>query len=94
MLLASAGAGSGFMLSAAESREAELTVDAPAVKSVASGIEITGAASTDCHFSIYSITGQLVKTVDVAASTRVTVDLPKGYYIVKCSAWARKVVVR
>lgn len=45
-------------------------------------------------FSIYSITGQVVKSGHVAAGTSTTVNLPKGFYIVKCDYWSRKVVVK
>jgi len=53
------------------------------------------AGNSDATFSIYSITGQLIKSVKVTSDQRATVDVPKGFYIVKCSnQWSRKVVVR
>ena len=53
------------------------------------------AGDGDTKFNIYSITGQLIKTVRVNAGTRVTIDMPKGFYIVKCAGrWSRKVVVK
>ena len=53
------------------------------------------AASSEVAFSIYSITGQLLRTVRVPADSHVSVELPKGFYIVKCNAgWSRKVVVK
>jgi len=53
------------------------------------------AGSSDATFNVYSITGQLVKVVRVSADQRVSIDFPKGFYIVKCSnQWSRKVVVR
>ena len=65
---------------------------------VAQGAEgriIFTAGSSDATFNVYSITGQLVKVVRVSAEQRVSVDFPKGFYIVKCSnQWSRKVVVR
>ena len=45
-------------------------------------------------FSIYSITGQVVKSVSVGEGTSTTVNLPKGFYIVKCEYWSRKVIVK
>lgn len=52
------------------------------------------AGTNDVVFSIYTITGQVVRVVRVAADSRVTLELPKGFYIVKCgSQWSRKVVV-
>ncbi len=53
------------------------------------------AGESDATFNIYSITGQLIKSVRVTAGTKVTIDVPKGFYIVKCSGrWSRKVVVK
>ncbi len=53
------------------------------------------AGDNDVTFNIFSITGQLIKTVRVNAGTKVTIDIPKGFYIVKCAGrWSRKVVVK
>ena len=53
------------------------------------------AGDSDVTFNIFSITGQLIKTVRVNAGTKVTIDVPKGFYIVKCAGkWSRKVVVK
>ncbi|MBP5687390.1 MAG: T9SS type A sorting domain-containing protein [Muribaculaceae bacterium] len=53
------------------------------------------AGDSDATFNVYSITGQLIKTVRVTAGTKVTIDVPKGFYIVKCAGrWSRKVVVK
>jgi len=61
----------------------------------AEGRIIFTAGNSDAVFNVYSITGQLVKVVRVSAEQRVSVELPKGFYIVKFSnQWSRKVVVR
>ena len=61
----------------------------------AEGRIVFTAGNSDATFNVYSITGQLVKVVKVNAEQRVSVDFPKGFYIVKCSnQWSRKVVVR
>ncbi len=53
------------------------------------------AGESDATFNVYSITGQLIKTVKVNAGTKATIDFPKGFYIVKCvGKWSRKVVVK
>ena len=53
------------------------------------------AGTTDAVFSIYSITGQLLRVVRLQADQRQTVDMPKGFYIVRCNnQWSRKVVVK
>ena len=45
-------------------------------------------------FSVYSITGQIVKSLSVSSGASATINLPKGFYIVKCEYWSRKVVVK
>ncbi|MCQ2288204.1 MAG: T9SS type A sorting domain-containing protein [Muribaculaceae bacterium] len=53
------------------------------------------AGSVDAVFSVYSITGQLIKTVRVSADNHASIDIPKGFYVVKCNGqWSRKVVVK
>jgi len=53
------------------------------------------AGENDVTFSLYSITGQLIRNVKVNAGTKVTLETPKGFYIVKCVGyWSRKVVVK
>lgn len=72
----------------------EAAVTGPAAQGGEGKIVFT-AGNSDATFNVYSITGQLVKVVKVSAEQRVTVDFPKGFYIVKCSnQWSRKVVVR
>lgn len=72
----------------------ESTATGPTAQGAEGRIVFT-AGSSDATFNVYSITGQLVKVVRVNADQRVTVDIPKGFYIVRCgSQWSRKVVVR
>ncbi len=72
----------------------ENTATGPAAQG-AEGRIVFIAGNSDATFSVYSITGQLVKVVRVSADQRASVDFPKGFYIVKCSnQWSRKVVVR
>lgn len=66
----------------------------PSARGVHSAIELSNPLETAVVFQIYSITGQLVKTVEVSAGVQSTVDLPTGCYIVKCSKWSKKIVVR
>lgn len=65
---------------------------APTMEVTHSGIELTSYRNVT-RFSIYSITGQIIKSVEVSDGT-VTVELPKGYYIVKCDEWVKRVVIR
>ena len=72
----------------------ETVATGPAAQGAEGRIVFT-AGNSDATFSVYSITGQLVKVVRVGADQRVSIDFPKGFYIVKCSnQWSRKVVVR
>ncbi|MBQ4138677.1 MAG: T9SS type A sorting domain-containing protein [Muribaculaceae bacterium] len=52
------------------------------------------AGNEDAVFQIYSITGQMVKQLKVNAESHASVEMPKGFYIVKYNnQWSRKVVV-
>ena len=64
----------------------------PTVKSVSGGLELNTPDDTTCHFYIFSITGQMVKSLEVNGCT--TIDLPRGCYIVKCANWSKKMVVK
>lgn len=53
------------------------------------------AGNSDAVFHIYSITGQLLKTVRLSADGHVSIDMPKGFYVVRCNGqWSRKVIVK
>lgn len=70
----------------------ESIVIVPSMKPVSGGIEISANDTKSHHFYIYSITGQMIKSVDIQDSQ--VIDLPQGCYIVKCSEWSKKIVVR
>lgn len=65
----------------------------PTMKVTATGIELCAPGDTSALFHIYSITGQMIKSVMVD-SVPMTIELYKGCYIVKCGQWAKQVVVR
>jgi hypothetical protein len=72
----------------------ETAVTGPAAQGAEGRIVFT-AGNSDAVFNVYSITGQLIKVVRVGADQRVSLDFPKGFYIVRCgNQWSRKVVVR
>lgn len=58
-----------------------------------SGVELSVCGDSAMRFEIYSITGKMVKTVDVSDEP-VEVLLPNGCYIVRTSLWSKKVVVK
>ncbi len=56
---------------------------------------LTIKADEDCtlEFEVYSITGQLVKKFRLE-NGRFTLELSRGYYIVKCASWSKKVIIK
>lgn len=60
---------------------------------VRGGIQLSAITSETVHFEIYSITGQLVKAVELRNDSQ-TIELPNGCYIVKCQHWSKKVLVK
>lgn len=56
-------------------------------------IELTAPDAEPVKFEIFSITGQLIKSVTVKGATT-KVDLPKGFYIIKCDSWTKRVMLR
>lgn len=72
----------------------EVTQQGVSVEVTHSGIEISSAASETTAVTVYTITGSVVKTFYVQAGTRVTIDLPAGYYIVKTPQRSVRVLVR
>ncbi len=69
-----------------------VVVSSPVVKAIPQGIELTVSDGDAHQFYIYSITGQMIKSVEVRESA--IVDLPCGYYIIKCREWSKKIVVK
>ena len=76
------------------SQRIELNAGNASVEGMSGHIRLT-AGSTSVTFSIYSITGQLLRTVRVERESSVTVEIPKGFYVVRLErAWSRKVIVK
>ena len=71
----------------------EVVTVQPKVRVVSGGIEITVAGERECRVSIYAVTGQIVKETVVYPGV-MSIDLPKGYYIVKCDNLSTRVVVK
>ena len=68
-------------------------VEQPTISTLSGGISLTTPSDKPTKFLIYSITGQVIKTITVS-SGEVIVELPKGYYIVKCENWSKQAIVR
>ena len=70
------------------SQRIELNAGNASVEGMSGHIRLT-AGSTSVTFSIYSITGR------VERESSVTVEIPKGFYVVRLErAWSRKVIVK
>lgn len=78
---------------AADSPRQEIVVNEPTVVSRPGAIEFSCTADGRTYtFYVYSITGQLVKRLQLCESNA-TVEIAKGCYIIKCEAWTKKVLV-
>ncbi len=76
-----------------EEKEIAVTETAPTMIATQRGVDLSAYDGESHRFSIYSITGQMIKSVDVIDST-VSINLPKGFYIVKCDSWSKQLVIR
>lgn len=65
----------------------------PVVKVVNGQVEIHLPGDENRQVEVYALTGQRVKTV-IANPGVTVIDLPAGYYIVKCDRLSQRVIVR
>lgn len=77
----------------AESVQHAINASQPQVRVLNGQIEITVPGDEDCDVTIYALTGQVVKSLTASPGVT-TVDLSKGYYIVKCDRVSCRVVVK
>lgn len=80
-----------FSAKADAAESLQVAKNEPSMKIVGSVIELFADSPT--KFEIFSITGQLIRTVNVG-NTSVRVELPKGFYIVKCDSWTKRVMIK
>lgn len=66
----------------------------PTMRSVEGGIEFTVPDGSEIKFYIFSITGQMIKSLSVSSDTSSVAEVPAGCYIVKCEYWSKKILVR
>ncbi|MBE6318769.1 MAG: hypothetical protein E7081_07340 [Bacteroidales bacterium] len=67
-------------------------INVPAMKAGHGYIELSVPGDEAISFAIYSITGQSIKTITISGTMKV--ELPRGYYIVRCDQWSKTVVVK
>lgn len=86
----------GTFVAFAEPSEAvaqNFTASQPQVRVLQGQIEISVPGDEDRAVTIYTLTGQVVKSFTATPGVT-TVELPKGYYIVKCDRVSCRVVVK
>lgn len=65
----------------------------PNVKVLGTVIEFYGDNSGSVKFEVFSITGQLVRTI-VVKDQPMRIELQRGCYIIKCSSWTKRVMLK
>lgn len=74
-------------------REEAQAAAVPSVRVDGVVIEMRNPYSEPVKFQIFSITGQLIKSV-IVKTAPVRLELPKGFYIVKCDNWTKRVMLK
>lgn len=74
-------------------REEVLAAATPSVTVDGVVIEMRNPYPEPVKFQIFSITGQLIKSV-IVKTVPVRLELPKGFYIVKCDNWTKRVMIK
>ncbi len=72
---------------------ANVAVNKPVIRVVGSHIEITLPGNDSRVVVCYSLTGQIVKTLTIHPGTTL-IDLPTGYYIIRCERYSQRVILR
>lgn len=65
----------------------------PHVRVIGGMIEVENNTDDDKTITVYALTGQVIKQF-VATPGTTTLELPKGYYIVKCDRTSTRVVIK
>lgn len=70
-----------------------IETQAPVIKVVGQHVEITVPGDQQRQVIIYALTGQVVKSLKVNPGMN-SIELPAGYYIVRCDRLSQRVVIR
>lgn len=76
-----------------DSQASAIVVNQPQVRVLNGLLEINVPGDDEVSVDIYALTGQVIKSFKAVPGIT-TVDLPKGYYIVKCDRVSCRVVVK
>lgn len=70
-----------------------IAVNKPIIRVVGSHVEISLSGNESRVVVFYSLTGQIVKTLTIHPGTTL-IDLPTGYYIIRCERYSQRVILR
>lgn len=70
---------------------ANVAVSKPIIRVIGSHVEITLQGNESRVVVCYSLTGQIVKTLTIHPGTT-QIDLPTGYYIIRCERYSQRVI--
>lgn len=87
------GANTVAFANPAEAPASTIVSSQPQVRVNHGQVEITVPGDESRQVQIYALTGQIVKSFNAAPGVT-TVDLPAGYYIVKCDRVSCRVVIK
>lgn len=87
------GFGSSAVYAFPTQTSSTITNNQASVKASSGAITLTANSEEPVCFQIFSITGQAVKTITLSQGST-TIELPRGYYIVKCDCWSKTVIVK
>lgn len=74
-------------------RESPTATDTPTLTVAQASFTVKGSPDCPLTFEVYSLTGQIVKRFKLKDGS-FTLELPRGCYIIKCSVWSKKVVIK
>lgn len=74
-------------------QETAVISEAPTLSVGRNSLTVKGGEDCNMLFEVYSITGQLIKRFKLDDGSY-TLELPRGCYIVKCSRWSKKAIIK
>lgn len=87
------GFGSSAVYAFPTQASSTITDNQVSVKASSGAIILTANCEEPVCFQIFSITGQAIKTITLSQGST-SIELPHGYYIVKCNQWSKTVIVK
>ena len=79
--------------SPAEAPASTIVASQPQVRVLHGQVEITIPGDESRQVQVYALTGQVVKSINATPGVT-SIDLPAGYYIIKCDRASWRVVIK